>query len=222
MRNVDCGMRIENSKIRNPQFEIRNSIGQYFLPRSSLPLGHNSSIPEMSTPYSIRGLRQSRGFTQGKLWGGGLFFQDPQGEKGRSSSREKRNGGSLHHRGQRERNPEGKGKGPPPAQDALVAAARVPGDLPLLRAKIPFRPADHGPHRTAHPGGQNNPRERRPFLQGMQQQKKVPPPHRVGGVSAKCQQEKFGVGASPASFHTGARQRAPTSSELIEPAEAFP
>jgi hypothetical protein len=49
-QNADCGMRIEkeNSKIRNPQFEIRNSRGRCFLPRSSLPPGHNSSIPEMS------------------------------------------------------------------------------------------------------------------------------------------------------------------------------
>jgi hypothetical protein len=49
LRNVDCGMRIEkeNSKIRNPQFEIRNSMGRCFLRRSSLPPGHNPSIPKM-------------------------------------------------------------------------------------------------------------------------------------------------------------------------------
>jgi len=56
LRNVDCGMRIEkeNPKIRNPQFEIRNSIGRCFLHRSSLPPGHHSSIPEMSNFNSPR------------------------------------------------------------------------------------------------------------------------------------------------------------------------
>jgi len=47
-----CGMRIEKEKlkIRNPQFEIRNPMGRCFLRRSSLPPGHNSSIPKMSIP----------------------------------------------------------------------------------------------------------------------------------------------------------------------------
>ena len=54
MRNADCGMRIEkeDSKIRNPQFEIRNSKGRCFLRTSSFPPGHNPSIPKISNAVS--------------------------------------------------------------------------------------------------------------------------------------------------------------------------
>ena len=54
LRNVDCGMRIEkeNCKIRNPQFEIRNSIGRCSLSTRPLPPGHDPGIPEMSNSVS--------------------------------------------------------------------------------------------------------------------------------------------------------------------------
>ena len=48
MRIVDCGMRIEkeNPKFRNPQFEIRNSIGRCFLRPRLLRPGHYLSFPK--------------------------------------------------------------------------------------------------------------------------------------------------------------------------------
>jgi hypothetical protein len=41
-------MEKENPKIRNPQFEIRNSIGRCFRHAMPFPPGHNPGILEMS------------------------------------------------------------------------------------------------------------------------------------------------------------------------------
>ena len=79
----------------------------------------------------------------------------------------------------------------------MVAAENQQGRVQLLRSAVPAREINYGSRCSVGSGGQNYERKRSPGLQGVQHQKKIPPPHGMGILYGGFSREEISGGFSP-------------------------
>ena len=73
----------------------------------------------------------------------------------------------------------------------MVATENRQGGVQLLRGAVPAREIDHGSRCPVSSGGQDYERKRSPGLQGVQHQKKIPPPHGMGKLHEGFSRKKM-------------------------------